>query len=49
VATLRSGMLKSFDMVLKMAMETPAEPNSTDPAYWKEGESLELSKQHLPW
>lgn len=31
VATLRRGILNSFDMELKMFVETPAEPNSTGP------------------
>jgi len=32
VATLRRGMLKSLEMMLKMDTETPAEANSTVPA-----------------
>lgn len=31
VATLRRGILKSFEIMLKSDMETPAEPNSTEP------------------
>jgi len=31
VATLRRGMLKSLEMMLKMDTETPAEANSTVP------------------
>lgn len=31
VATLRRGILKSFDTMLKMDMETPAEANSKVP------------------
>lgn len=32
VATLRRGILNSFDILLKIVMPTPAEPNSTGPA-----------------
>lgn len=32
VATLRRGILKSLEMMLKMDMETPAEANSTVPS-----------------
>ena len=31
VATLRRGILNSFDIELKMFIETPAEANSTEP------------------
>lgn len=31
VATLRRGILKSFEIMLKSEMDTPAEPNSTAP------------------
>lgn len=32
VVTLKSGILKSFDMMLKMEIDTPAEANSTGPS-----------------
>lgn len=31
VATLRRGILNNFDILLKIVMETPAEPSSTGP------------------
>lgn len=31
VATLRRGMLKTFDIMLKIDMETPADANSSTP------------------
>lgn len=31
VATLSRGILKSFDIMLKIDIETPAEANSTEP------------------
>lgn len=44
VATLRRGMLKSFDMMLKIDMETPAEPNSTAPSEMVSSRNVHKSK-----
>lgn len=33
VATLRSGMLNSFEMILKIDIETPADASCTGPAH----------------
>ena len=39
VATLRRGILNSFDTILKIDMDTPAEANSTGPAKIQKCES----------
>lgn len=39
-------MLKSLDMVLKMDIETAAEPSSTDPAYINSREKRSLNSQN---
>ena len=39
-------MLKSLDMVLKMDIETAAEPSSTDPAYINSRKKESLNSQN---
>lgn len=40
VATLRSGILKSFETILKIDMDTPAEANSTGPTKLQKSKSI---------
>jgi hypothetical protein len=43
VATLRRGILNSFDILLKIITATPAEPNSTGPKKERAGKRLNRS------